>query len=703
LAALDDRLAGGAGDPASVGLWQLHQARMADAARRLKVGTPAAGLVRQDPFALRVALGLVLLVGALYAGGDWSDRILRSLTPAFAPTPPAATIGLDIWVTPPDYTGLPPQFLNVAATAMPVAVPVGSTVLAQVHGGHNPPRLEIDNHATGFSRIDESNFKGGATITAGKRLAVVQDGRTLGAWPITVIPDKPPTITFAKPPESSARAALRLEYEAKDDYGVESVKATIRRPGDSSGRTLMLDLPLPGQHLKDAHAASYHDLTADPWAGVPVEIQLQATDAPGQIGKSEIVQTTLPERTFHNPVARAIVEERKELTLHPDEREVVAETLSDLSLQPGLYNNDIVVFMALRQAQDRLILDPSPGAVPSVQQLLWQTALRIEDGRTTISQRDLRQAMQSLQDALARNAPDSGIERLMRQLQQAMNRYLQALAQNMQRQGNQQAMQPVDPSQLLTPQDLQNLLDRARELARTGARDQARNLLAQLQEMLENLRTARPMPMQGGQGQSLEAMQEMMRQQQQLLDRSFRQSRQGQGQQGQAQQGQNSQGNAAEQEALRRMLGEMMQQMGKEGGDVPQSLGQADRAMRDAAGALRRNQPGQAIDPQSQALDALQQAARSMANQMMGRAGNQPGDQAGQPQARRDPFGRLLTDQENGNGGTDDNGVMRMGKAQNDYALEKAKEILQELRQRAGERSRPEIERDYIDRLLKQF
>ena len=62
-----------------------------------------------------------------------------------------------------------------------------------------------------------------------------------------------------------------------------------------------------------------------------------------------------------------------------------------------------------------------------------------------------------------------------------------------------------------------------------------------------------------------------------------------------------------------------------------------------------------------------------------------------------------MTSDQNGNGGLNDGGVMRMGKSQNDYAVEKAKEILRELRQRAGERDRPEIERNYIDRLLQQF
>jgi hypothetical protein len=358
--------------------------------------------------------------------------------------------------------------------------------------------------------------------------------------------------------------------------------------------------------------------------------------------------------------------------------------------------------MALRSGQARLILDREDQAIPAVQQLLWDTALRIEDGRSTTSQRDLRQAMQALQDALARNAPDAEIDRLMREVQQAIDKYLQALAQQMQRQPQEQ-MPPVDPSHRLTRQDLQRMMDRARDLARTGSRDQARDLLAQLQEMLENLRMAQPGQMQSGQSQAMRQMQNMMRQQQQLLDRSFRRSRQGQqGQQGQ----QDSQDDAGQQEALRRQLGEMMQQLGEQGGNLPAPMARAERAMRDAVGALKQAQPGQAIGPQTDALDALQQAARAMAEQMMGRNGNEPGgtdpgDREGLDQAARDPFGRLTN--QNGNGGIDDGGLMRMGKAPNDYAVEKAKQILDELRQRAGERDRPEIERDYIDRLLKQF
>ncbi len=66
----------------------------------------------------------------------------------------------------------------------------------------------------------------------------------------------------------------------------------------------------------------------------------------------------------------------------------------------------------------------------------------------------------------------------------------------------------------------------------------------------------------------------------------------------------------------------------------------------------------------------------------------------------RDPFGRF--DTENGEGGID-GGALRLGKSADDYAIEKAREILDELRRRAGEQQRPALERDYIDRLLKEF
>ena len=209
-------------------------------------------------------------------------------------------------------------------------------------------------------------------------------------------------------------------------------------------------------------------------------------------------------------MARAIIDQRKELAKDPQSAESVAEILGDLNSRPALFRDDSVVYLGLRVAQQRLRADHGKETIATVSQLLWDTALRIEDGNLSLAERDLRRLQQKLQEALAKGAPDEEIERLMQELREALDRYLQAMAEEMRRHPPEEAKQPIDPSQVLTSRDLQQMLDRAREMARNGARDQARELLSQLQEMLENLRTAQPgqMQQQGG-SQAQQTMQRL--------------------------------------------------------------------------------------------------------------------------------------------------------------------------------------------------
>src|SRR5262249_38288439 len=153
-----------------------------------------------------------------------------ALTPgiAVAALPPGI---LDLWITPPAYTGLPPMLPRTepGQAAAAISVPAGSALLAQVSGGRGVPRLLIDGEATNFSAIDPRTHRVAAKIEHGSRLVVDQDGKPLGAWPMTIVPDMPPTVEFAQPPKKTVRAALQLEYHATDDYGLAGVTAHIRR------------------------------------------------------------------------------------------------------------------------------------------------------------------------------------------------------------------------------------------------------------------------------------------------------------------------------------------------------------------------------------------------------------------------------------------------------------------------------------------
>jgi uncharacterized protein (TIGR02302 family) len=699
---------------------------MADSIRKLRIGIPAPGLARRDPIALRAALLLVLVIAGVSAWPGVFDRVGRALTPNLG-MEASRVATLRLWITPPEYTGKPPLFPSEAkpaaapgeakAEAAPpslLSVPAGSVLTAQVQGGFGQPELAIDGQRTAFQRIDDGVYKAGATLTKGKRLTVRQGGNTLGEWRLDVVPDRAPEIVIDPPPAATERGTLRLAYKAKDDYGLAKVKATIRlrKPDGTAAKAkpMALDLPLPKLNAKVVQDVTYHDLTAHPWAGLPALMRLTATDKAGQTGDSEEVKFTIPERIFNNPVARAIIAERKKLALNGDDARLeVVSGLERIASRPGAYDDDSVVFLALISARSRLHYDPEPAALVSVEKLLWDTALRLEDGKLSISERDMREIEKKLMDALARNAPDAEIERLMRELQQALSRFLQALAEQMMKsQPNQQQMTQMDPNtKFIAGQDLMRMLQRAQELMRMGARDAAREMLSQLRNILENLRNGRMMSMQqmmqqGPAGQAMRQLQDMIRRQNELLNKSFQAQRQG------ANPGE-MQMSAEQQQALRQALQKLREQLGKMGQGMPgkagEQLGRAGEAMGEAAGALGRGDPSGAIGPQTDALNALQQAGRGMMRQMMSQMGYGPGFGPFGPdlmnpyqrlQGMRDPLGRPLPEEQRGFDASD-------VKIPSESDVRRAKRIVDELRRRAGERSRAPLELDYIERLLDRF
>ncbi len=714
LTGLADDLATSAGDPAASRLWEQYRRQIARGIGRLRVGVPQAGFIARDPFALRVVLGLVLLIAVVGGWRDAPERLLRAVTPNLSTLAATGPVSLTLSLTPPTYTNLAPIFLEVGHKAAAGAhaptelrLPIGTSVLAILQGASDTPDLMLGQAATPFAAVEPGAYQVKAEIRAGDRLAVTRGGVEIAGWPLTVIPDQPPAIAFMTPPGAGERKALRIAYAASDDYGLATVTASMHRadgktgPGNTS--EILLPLTLSGADPRKAQEISYHDLTPHPWAGLPVRIQLTAKDAIGQTATSDLLEIVLPERIFHHPIARAVIEQRKRLIANPDDRRSVARALYAIGAQPPTYNDDLVVVLGLEVAQRRLILDKTGASVDGVQSLLWELALRIEEGDLAVAERELRRLQQALQDALANDASDEEIERLMNELQQAMDEFMTALTEKLKRDMEQQAGRPhqrqFDPNMMeVHREDLQKMLERARELAKGGARDAARNLLSQLQEMLENMQ-AMPYGQQTDPAtaeamQMLDDMDKLAKRQQELLDQTFRHSQEmGEGQQSMP----NGDPGAADQEALRGELGELMRRYAEMMGDIPRPLGRAERAMRDATEALQQGKPGAAIDPQSQALSELQKGMQDMANAMMQQLQQQAGRNPGQdPSGRgRDPLGR----NENGTGAIDTTDV----KIPEQSDVQRARELIDELRRRSGDRARPKVERDYIDRLLKRF
>jgi len=372
-----------------------------------------------------------------------------------------------------------------------------------------------------------------------------------------------------------------------------------------------------------------------------VIIDMIAADGQKQIGHAESIKMILPERAFNHPVARAIIEQRRKLTEQPELRGRVLRELAGIASVPGNFNHDSVVYLSLASARSRLVHDQTKATISPIIKQLWGTALRIEDGRLSIAERNLRRIQNAFMRALAKGTSNKELDRLMRELRRAIARFMQALREQIRRNPNAQKAVEFEPStmRLFRTEDLNRMLSQIRYLMRAESRQAARELLARLQQMLQGMRSIQIMRQLSGrdgrQGGSLRQLQRLIQRQQQLMERTFRSSRLGQ-RQGRAPSG-------AEQQAIRdalQKLRSMMpgqnpdQQPGRGHGMGPgQALDRANRAMGNAARSLEGGRPVDAAGSQGQALDALRRAGRGIMQQMMDQVARQSGQRrdSGQP------------------------------------------------------------------------
>lgn len=722
LRALDDTLPADFADPATRRLWALHRQRLIDSLERLRLAPPRSDLPRRDPWAWRAALLLVLVVALVHGHGEIGQRLASGFTfagrPGVASLPPV----VDLWITPPAYTRRAPLVSEQTRGVPVLSVPAGSEARVQAHhlAGTDGAAVRLGERAVPLDALGPGSGEAKLTLDATTTLAVTDgDERPIARWQVDVAADAPPTVAFVGEPQATHRSVLKIDVDAQDDYGLAEL-ALLVAPAGREVESERLVLLKPGSQPPRLQTATYQDLTAHPLAGLPVILRLEAVDAVGQRGQSAPLQLVLPAREFRNPLARAIIAERRNLAATPEASGEVAERLAALGETKAAQDLPVTVPLGLRVGAARLAMNPGDAASQrSVIDLLWELALFIEDGSLSLAERKLRDLQQDLQKALDEGAKDAELERLMDELQQAMNEFLDELTRQALQQGRQpppEAAQQQPNAQTVERRDLQEMLDRARELMQSGARDAARDMLAQLQQMLENLRadTQQAQPSQGE--QALSDLQKMIQLQQQLLERSFqmdRQQRQGEGQQEQqGQQREQQQGQrqgqaqspsdqaAAEQEALRRALGELMRRLGEAGMEIPRALGQAEMQMRGARGALEQNAPGEAADAQVQAVDSMQRGGQAMMQQLQEQMSQQQGEgPGGQPQPTgrrgRDPLGRAARN----DGGLDTRGVQ----VPEESDLGRARDVLQELYRRSGDRGRPSLELDYYRRLLDRF
>tara|TARA_R110001583_G_scaffold159346_2_gene311156 strand:+ start:7313 stop:9787 length:2475 start_codon:yes stop_codon:yes gene_type:complete len=700
-------------DPLTSYLWQKQLQRYETMLDHLHLPRPIPSLARIDKYGL-VVLPVLLLAVGLFAG---HDRISERFHKAFSPLQRLGTADFNttLWVTPPAYTGQIPRVLRFAETGVKpnipaaqqdtnsetnspniinVDVPVGS-ILAGNIGSIWKPTLRAPNGNRTVSESSDSNYVISTELDQAGPWRISIWGTDRLTLNVNLIADKPPALSFVSPPSITRRDHIRLDYVATDDYGMNNLDLVITPASSSIGRdpfglndTIRIDMSgSDGQAGGGINAMPtriegprFIDLVSHPWAGLPVNLQLVSQDNAGQSGQSDIRSIILPEREFTHPVAKKLIAIRQGLLRYPDRALEMRNALLPVLYAPQAFNGHIGVFLALSVTKARLSAHLQDREVhQDVAGLLWHIAEEIERGSYGIAERNLMEAEERLLDALANpNVTEAEIAELIENYRRALNEYMAALA----REAPQNQQNPQGPAAILEQQDLSRIVDQIDALMRAGARDQARALIDQLRELVENMQVT------SGEGgaditstlrEMLDGVRDIARRQQDLMN------------EGDDPANTNGNGDRADQQhSLASDAKGLTSNPGFGQFGNLSGIETAIDAMQRAAEALDHNRAHEALQQQGQAMEALQRGIGELSRALEGLSQMIPMLEELSGSGNRDPLGRPV-------GGDGTTVIPEVD------TLERAWRILQELRRRSGDPDRPQVEQEYIDRLLKRF
>jgi uncharacterized protein (TIGR02302 family) len=782
---LDDTLANAGTDPGTAALWAVHRRRAESRAKDLRAGKPSPRAVDLDRYALRFGVVVALIACGAVAGSERYARTAAAFDWGLSGND-GPGYRLDAWIDPPPYTGKPPVLLDLASNTardeehpLHIEAPAGSTVIVRSAGGtvdletrgplQPPPAKDPkagDKPAAPAPQVAGDTDRR-LVLLGDSHLTLRHRGDLRGSFDLTAIADKPPVIMLRDIPKANARGSLTLAYTAGDDYGVSAAEAVFANPKidgvPAPGPSLVdppkmaLSIPATQNGLGDGETTG--DLSEHPWAGTRVTMTLVAHDEGGNEGRSEPVEITLPQKPFSNPLARALVEQRRNLVLDPDHRANVQSALEALMIEPEAFKTTTAVYLGLRFAGKSLESARSKADLVAVADFLWGMALQLENGDLSDAERALRAAEKELREAIDRKAPEEEIKKLTDNLQAAMDKFLSELAQQQQREEQKDADSQQSKGKSISQKQLQAMLDKLKEASRSGNKEEAKKALEALQEMLENLKTAKrqkPDPKARAMAQALNELDQMTRDQQDLRDQTYKDGqdhadqlpppqrqdrpRNGQARRGQQPGQQGAKPNDAEDQAeanpdegdqsgakrpgapkheqkdalqkrqkdLRDRLDGVQKKL-KQAGKGQEGLDEANQAMKDAEDALAQGQGsrGEAVDDQGKALEGMRKGAKKLADAMQkGEDGEgqdesdkegqgEKGSKEGQQTGDADPLGRPRGGNPfNTNSKFDPMGVP---------AAQRAQRVLEELRHRLGDPSRPREETDYLERLLRPY
>ena len=684
-------------------IWYLHKSSIRANLRNINFILPNISFTKYDPLYIRYLLFLFLSLAIF-----WSYKTNKMHENILGWTNFSTYINQDnyfdlkVWYKPPEYTKLEEKLIPIVKKNENIRVqeivPIKSELKVFIKSNKKNFSVVEGNKTLEVKKNGKNNYELGLLLDKDKNVIINHENKEHVVFDLSVVKDERPKIEVLSAPNVVNESSLSFVSKTTDDYGIKKIILNINRP-------------LPFKHFEEEHLSFnlylnevmqqntklvesyfYKYLADIIWAGSDTYIEIIALDFINQSTKfSDRIK--IPKKIFNNKTANAILRIREKLAKNKITKNAGKEYFAQLfnSNKYLLKDNNIRVIYkkTLNLFNDTNIIKFS--LKNELFNNLYSLAKIIDEGSFYQAKKNLEQVEQSLFDTVKQNDAEkvsTNVKKLKEKIESLLD------LENDQDNNNLKNFNSEN-----IKDEIEELAKQIEDLLKTGTKegvDEKMQKLKQLSESIKNPKNNKELEdKQMKKQEFINKLSELLNEQEKIMEETFNRAAE-RGKFEQSSEGSGGKSPKEKQEELRNTLGNVIREIGASENEIPQDLGKADRAMRQASRDLENGRPDEASNAQGRAVEMIQRSINKINSKEFMSKSPEFADKGKENKNNKEK--EYLADNQNIEyQGTSAGGTIELSSNKN---IKNASKIADELYNRFNEEDRSLKDKEYIKNLL---
>ena len=597
-------------------IWYLHKSSIRANLKHINFILPNISLTKYDPLYIRYLLLLFMFLAFF-----WSYKNNKIYENIFGWSNFSTYINQDnyfdlkVWYKPPEYTKIKEKLIPIQKKNETIRVeeivPIKSELKVFIKSNKKNFSVMEGDKTLEVKKNEKYNYEFSLLLDKDKSFIINYESKEHVVFDLSVIKDERPKIEILSVPNVINESSLSFISKATDDYGIKKIILNISRPisfkhFEEEYLSFNLYLNEAMQQTNKLVESYFYKYLADiVWAGSDTYLEIIASDFINQSTKySDRIK--IPKKFFNNNTATEILKIREKLAKNKIKQnqgrndftklfEVNQYLLEDNNIRViyketlNLFNSTNIIRFSLKN---------------ELFKNLYTLAEVIEEGKFYQAKKNLEQVEQSLFDSVNKNDTEkvsTNVNKLKEKIESLLD------LENDQNSNNN--LNNLNSENI--KDEIEELAQQIEDLLKTGAKEGVDEKIQKLKQLSENIKNPNNnKEIEDKQKQKQEfinKLSELLNEQEKVMEETFNRAAE-RGKFEQSSEGSGGKSPKEKQEDLRNTLGNVIREIGASENEIPQDLGRADRAMRQASRDLENGREDEASNAQGRAIEMIQRS-----------------------------------------------------------------------------------------------